>query len=48
MVFMTLKFFFKSVLCVWRPLPSLNILEGDPSLFSVQLGTGCHGVGPAK
>lgn len=46
--FMTLKFFFKRVLCVCRPLPSLNILEGDPSLFSVQLGTSCHGVGPAK
>lgn len=46
--FMTLKFFFKSALCVWRPLPSLNILEGDPSQLSVQLGTGRRGLGSAK
>lgn len=46
--FMTLKFFFKSVLCAWRPLPSLNILQRDPSQLSVQQGTVCHALGWAK
>lgn len=41
--FMTLKFFFKSVLCARR-----KILQGDLSQLSVQLGTGCHGRGWAK